>query len=77
MKRELARRQLSRLYEAAQTSNYRPRRGSGASSDAVIQQANTRLREFGRYLDENHDLAVGVLNDLVANIVGTGVGIEP
>jgi len=77
LKRRIAHARLERLYEAASNSNYRPRRGSGASADAVVKAASTRLREFGRYLDENHDLAVGILDDLTANIVGTGVGVEP
>ena len=66
-----------RLYEAAKTTNYRPRRGTGASADAVMDAAGTRLREMSRYLYENHDLAVGVVEDIVNNVVGTGVTIEP
>jgi lambda family phage portal protein len=66
-----------RLYQAVQASDYRPRRGSGASGDAVMDQAKGRMREFGRYLDENSDITVGLLDDLVTNTVGTGVGIEP
>ncbi len=76
-KRELARQQLQRLYEAAQSSAWRPTRGSGASADAAVYAAGPKLRQFARYLDENHDLAVGVLDDLVANVVGSGVGVEP
>jgi len=67
----------TRLYDAVKTQNQRPRRGSAASGDAVMDNAKNRLREYGRWLDENHDLAVGVLDDLVVNIVGVGVGVEP
>lgn len=66
-----------RYYEAAQSSTRRPRRGNNASADAVMDRARGRLREYGRWLDENHDLAVGVLDDLVTNTVGTGAGVEP
>jgi lambda family phage portal protein len=79
-KRQVARAKLAaanRLYEAVQASNYRPRRGSSASADVVMDAAKSRPREYGRWLDENHDLAIGVLDDLVSNIVGAGVGVEP
>jgi lambda family phage portal protein len=66
-----------RYFEAADLSSKRPRRGSAASADAVNDRARQHLREFARWLDENHDLAVGVLDDLVTNIVGEGAGVEP
>lgn len=66
-----------RYYDAIQSSSYRPRRGGGQSADAVMDRAKGRMREYARFLDENHDLAIGVLDDLVTNIVGSGVGIEP
>jgi capsid protein len=66
-----------RYYDAAQTSNYRPRRGSGASGDAVMQATGAKLRELARHLYENHDLAVGIVEDLVNNAVGRGITIEP
>ncbi len=67
---------LTRAYEAAKTSAYRPRRGHVSSADASVYAAGDRLREFARYLDENHDLAIGILDDLVTNIVGEGIGVE-
>lgn len=66
-----------RYYDAAQTTNYRPKRGSGASGDAVMQAAGSKLREMARHLYENHDLAVGIIEDLVNNTVGRGITIEP
>jgi len=66
-----------RYYEAVAITSQRPRRGNNASADAVVDNSRQYLREYGRHLDENHDLAVGVLDDLVTNIVGCGVGIEP
>lgn len=67
----------TRLYDAVKLGQYRPRRGGSWSGDAVMDAARSRLREYGRWLDENHDLATGILDDLVTNIVGCGVGIEP
>lgn len=69
--------QAKRYYEAVQVTASRPRRGNGASADAVNDRSRQHLREFARWLDENHDLAVGVLDDLVTNVVGEGAGIEP
>lgn len=66
-----------RYYDAVAITAQRPRRGNNASADAVMDRARQYPREYGRWLDENHDLAVGVLDDLVTNIVGCGAGIEP
>lgn len=74
---KLRRESLERAYEGATAGNYHPRRKETRSGDAVMQHANTRLRSIARYLDENHDLAIGVLDDLVNKIIGTGIGIDP
>lgn len=66
-----------RYYDAVAPSIYRARRGGAQSGDTVMERARGRLREYARWLDENHDLAVGILDDLVTNIVGSGVSIEP
>lgn len=71
------REQIERAYEAAGTSTYHSRRKEVRSGDAVMQHANTKLRSIARYLDENHDLAIGILDDLSNKIVGTGIGINP
>lgn len=68
---------LARYFEAVNTSLYRSRRGGGQSADAVMDRARGKLREYARWLDENHDLAVGILDDLVTNIVGSGIAMEP
>lgn len=72
-----AARQASRLYEAATSSDYRPARGGTHSADGVLDQAGATLRTMARYLDENHDLVVSVLDDLVNNTVGPGATVEP
>lgn len=69
--------QAQRYYDAVAPSNQRPRRGNIASADAVMDRAKGGLREYARWLDENHDLCVGILDDLVTNVVGNGAGIEP
>jgi len=67
----------SRYFEAVNVTSQRPRRGGPQSADAVVDKARGNLREFSRWLDENSDLAVSVLDDLVTNVVGVGAGIEP
>lgn len=67
----------ARYYDAVSITAQRPRRGNNASADAVMDRARQYPREYGRWLDENHDLATGVLDDLVTNIIGSGAGIEP
>lgn len=66
-----------RYYDAINITDQRPRRGNNASADAVMDRAKTRLWEYARWLDENLDIATGILDDLVQNIVGCGAGIEP
>lgn len=85
LRRSLARLQLQRvegrngkrLYEAAQPSIYRKARTDSRSANAVMSHARDALRRQARYLDENHDLAVGVLDTLVDRIVGKGIVVEP
>ncbi len=66
-----------RLYQAASTSQYHPRRGDNRSGNAVMEHARERLANWARYLEENTDLAVGVLDDLTDRVVGTGILVEP
>lgn len=69
--------QAQRYYDAVAASSHRPRRGNNASADAVIDRAKGGLREYARWLDENHDICIGILDDHVTNIIGTGAGVEP
>lgn len=66
-----------RLYEAAKPSNYHKPRGVSRSGNSVVDHSRGKLRDLARDLEENHDLAVGVLDTLVNNVVGTGIAIEP
>ena len=77
MRRQQARKILQ-YYEAARPSRtHKNRRETGSGNSAVLS-AGRSLREQARHLEQNYDLASGVLNTLVANIIGAnGIGIEP
>lgn len=65
-------------YEAARPDRLRKGRRSTGSANDDVQRAGTTLREIARHLEQNYDLALGVLNTLVVNVVGPkGIGIEP
>lgn len=71
-------RALLAAYEAVKPSSQRKLKGDNGSADRRNQRAVNVIRGIARELDENHDLARGVLNVLVANVVGpNGIGIEP
>jgi lambda family phage portal protein len=64
-------------YEATAPTQYRkatPRSGSG---DASMRIARSGLRDWARYLEENDGTAIGILDALVNNVVGTGIDVEP
>ena len=65
-----------RAYETAKPSRLHLQRTDRGSGDASVGSAGDVLRIQARHLDENHDLARGVLNVLVNNIIGTGIRIE-
>lgn len=65
-------------YEAAQPSRLRKNRRERGSGNAAVLRAGSSLREIARHLEQNYDLARGVLNTLVVNTVGAnGIGVEP
>lgn len=71
-------RQVLAYYEAAKPDRLRKsRRETGSGNDAVLR-AGASLRQMARHLEQNYDLALGVLNTLVTNTVGAkGVMVEP
>jgi len=75
LQRELA--EAKRLYEAAKSSQYHRIVSSSRSPDGVMDQARGKIRDWARYLDENHDLAIGILDELVNKVIGTGLVVEP
>lgn len=77
LRRKAARVALA-TYEAAKPSRLRKFRRETESSNALIAKSAAPLRNQGRYLERNHDLARGILRTLVNNTVGpNGIGIEP
>ncbi len=68
---------VKRSYEAIKTTAQRRPMGTTQSGDASLWPAGTKLRNYARHLDENHDLVIGILDVLVNNIVGTGIQVEP
>jgi lambda family phage portal protein len=79
LRRDTARKVLAaqRAYEAAQHSRLRRIKTDAGSGDAITERAGESLRLQARHLDENHDLAGGVLDCLVNNVVGRGIFVEP
>lgn len=77
VKRRNARRMLA-YYEAARPDRQRKSRRAKGSGDTDVARAGSVLREQARQLEQNHDLAKGVLNVLVQNVVGPhGITVEP
>ncbi len=71
-------RRVFAYYEAARSSRLRKGRRESGSGNTAVLRAGTSLREQARHLEQNHDIARGVLQVLVANTVGpNGIGIEP
>lgn len=65
-------------YEAAKPDRLRKGRRETGSGNAAVLRAGATLRQTARHLEQNYDLALGVLNTLVANVVGAhGIGVEP
>ncbi|MDJ0513070.1 MAG: phage portal protein [Methyloceanibacter sp.] len=77
MKNRIRLEAATRVYDAAKQSNQRVSPKDTRSPDSVMEQAQDKIRRWARHLDENHDLSIGILDVLVNNIVGAGVGIEP
>lgn len=69
--------EMTRAYDAVKTTELRPKRGGIQSGDSVMQLAGTKIVQIARWLDENHDLSIGILDDLVNKIVGTGIKVTP
>lgn len=77
LRRHAARKALA-YYESARPTRQRKAARERGSADTSILRAGTSLREQARHLEENHDLAKGILDILVQNVVGpSGIGIEP
>jgi lambda family phage portal protein len=71
-------RRVLAYYEAASPNRLRKGRRAPGTGNLVVHQAGRNLREQARYFEQNHDLARGVLTDLVAKTIGPyGIMCEP
>jgi lambda family phage portal protein len=71
-------RNVLNYYEAAKPSKYRKGRRDTGSGNAAVLRAGMSLTQQARHLEQNLDLARGILDVLVQNTVGpAGIGIEP
>lgn len=59
-------RNLMNAYEAANPSRLHKAKRSGVSADNAVFAAGVSLREQARWLDENHDIVIGILDKLEA-----------
>lgn len=75
--RERYARGLKAYYEATEPSRLRKNRQRTGSADVVNDRSGTKLRDMGRHLEENLDIASGILDILVNHSVGTGIIPEP
>lgn len=67
-----------RAYEAAMPSRTRAARKESRGANTAVFAAGASLREQARWLDENHDLAIGILDKLEERVVGArGIQVEP
>lgn len=77
LRRAHARRVLA-YYEAARPDKSRKGRIAPGTGNLAVAQAGKSLREMARYFEQNHDLARGVLADLVLKTIGPhGITCEP
>lgn len=76
LRREVARGQLDRLagvqrlYQAATPSHMRSMPAPSGSGNAAMDHARMRLADWGRHLDENHDMTSGALT-ILSQMVAT------
>ena len=77
MRRMQARKVIS-YYEAAKPSRTRKFRRDQGGPNVQTQQGAVAIRTQARHLEQNHDIARGILRTIVDNVVGPhGIGIEP
>lgn len=67
-----------RGYEAAKKSRTHKANKEGRSANDAVFAAGKSIREQARWLDENHDLSIGILDRLSERVIGAnGIIIEP
>jgi lambda family phage portal protein len=71
-------RMLLQAYEAATPSRLHKAKREGRSAETAVFAAGTSLREQARWLDENHDIVIGLLDKLEERVIGAhGIHVEP
>ncbi|OKV18329.1 phage portal protein [Escherichia coli] len=71
-------RAVIQAYEAVKTTRTHKARRENRTADQLSQYGAVSLREQARYLDNNHDLAIGVFDKLEERVVGkNGIIVEP
>lgn len=75
LRREVARRQLERLYDAAKPSHEYRIPTDRRSADAVVEHSRDSLRRWMRHLDENHDLVAHIFD--IIGLQTSLLSIEP
>lgn len=74
VRRHQARRMLA-YYEAGRSDSQRKQRRETGSGNEAVLRAGLSIRQQARHLEQNYDLALGVLNALIANVIGPhGIG---
>lgn len=67
-----------KMYEAVMPSRLQKAKREGRSADNALGGAGQSLREQARWLDENHDLVIGLLDKLEDRVIGAdGIMVEP
>lgn len=76
--RRLQARTALAYYEAARPTRNRIVKRDASSGDIHVQRDAATLRAQARFAERNHDLARGIINVMVRNIVGAdGISVEP
>jgi lambda family phage portal protein len=76
--RRMAARDQMKAYEAARPTRTHAAKRERHSANTAVFAAGASLREQARWLDENHDLASGMLDKLEERVVGArGIQVEP
>ncbi|MCJ8304837.1 phage portal protein [Shewanella sp.] len=65
-------------YDAAKPSRTHKAKKEGRGANQAVFAAGKSLREQARWLDENHDLSIGILDRMEERIIGAqGIVVEP
>jgi len=65
-------------YEAASPSRTHKANKEGRGANQAVFAAGKSLREQARWLDENHDLSIGILDRMEERVIGAqGIVVEP